>query len=112
MSDEMPAVRTKLALELWETLQTRYPIKLFHYNAFLNVNVDNEEPVVLDKVMGELKAKNLPPNLDTFGIIMKSDARKGDVAAVERSFNIVKGQRMRPNESIFNSLILAHGVAG
>lgn len=112
MSDEMPAVRTKLARQLWESLASRHRIEISHYNALLNVHVDNEEPVGLTGVMDELKAMNLSPNFNTYGLIMKSDARNGDVAAVERSLNIVNGRKMRPDESMFNSLILAHGVAG
>lgn len=112
MSDEMPAVRTKLAKQLWESLHSRHRIELSHYNALLNVYVDNEEPLRLDEVISELDGMNLSPNVKTIELVMKSDARKGDLAAVERSFNLLSDLKIRPNEGVFGSLILAHGMAG
>lgn len=112
MSDESPTVRTKLAQQLWDSLQSQHQIELSHYNARLSVYVDNEEPVLLDEVMTELDAMNLPPNVRTLELVMKSDARKGDMAAVQSTFSLLKDLKMRPTVRVFDSLMLAHAMAG
>lgn len=112
MSDESPTVRTKLAKQLWDLLQSQHQIEVSHYNALLSVYVENEEPVLLDEIMTELDAMNLAPNVRTLELIMKSDARKGDLAAVQRTFSLFRDLRMRPTVRVFDSLMLAHAQTG
>lgn len=68
--------------------------------------MNNEEPVLLDEVMTQLDTLHLWPNVRTLELIMKSDGRKGDLAAVERAFSLLNDLRIRPT---FDSLILAQG---
>lgn len=62
MTMECPRVRTQLAQRLWKTLQSRTVVDISHYNALLNVYVQNEHSFTLDGVLTELKEYRLTPN--------------------------------------------------
>lgn len=112
MSDELPANRIRLIQKLWDSLQKNHSIEIAHYNALLNVYVENEHPIYLEEVINELETKNLQPNLITYQHILKSGAQKGDIVAVQRTLNFLQDEGIRRNTAIFTSLILAHAIAG
>lgn len=112
MSGESPAIRAKLAEQLWESMQTRHDIQISHYNAFLSIYVENDCSISMEQVMNDLTNMNLTPNLKTFELILKNDSQKGDVDAIEKTLNLMKDNKLYPNASIHNYIMFANGLAG
>lgn len=110
--EETPDTRAKLAHDLWKSLESGCVVDISHYNALLAVNVENEQPVSLEKTLAELKSRNLAPNRATFQRLLDYYARQGDLDGLTRTMEVMKTQEIPLNDTMYNSLILAHGFAG
>lgn len=112
MSEETPETRAKLTRQLWESLENRYAIGIQHYNELLGVYIENEQSFSLEETLEDIESRNLHPNHLTYQRIIESYGRNGDLDGVEKVLAVLKERRLRLNEHIYNSLILAHGLGG
>lgn len=110
--EETPKERVKLARELWKTLESKSSLDTSHYNAFLSIRVQNEQLISVDEVLEDMKARKLIPNRATFQSIVDSCSRRGDLDGLARTMEVMKAHKVSLNSTMYNSLILAHGLAG
>lgn len=110
--EETPQERAKLTQGLWKTLQSKYVIDISHYNAFLAVNVQNEQPISLEDTLADLKSRNLIPNRATYQNIIDSYSRQGDLNGLARTMEAMQNEKISLNNTMYNSMILAYGLAG
>lgn len=112
MSEEPPEARLELARRLWGSLESRHDVDIAHYNALLGVYVENEKSFSVEEILADVASRKLKANCVTFQRIIENYSRDGDLKSLERTLAIMQKQRISPNVNIYNSLILAHGVAG
>lgn len=112
MIDEAPEYRTKLARQLWQSLENQCVINIAHYNAFLGVLMENGQLLALEEIMADLNSKKLVPNQATFSKVIEYYSLQGDLDGVEKTIAMMNAKGYASNEKIYNSLILANGFGG
>lgn len=112
MVEETPDARSKLVQELWKSLESTCAVDISHYNALLAVNVENEQPISLEKTLAELESKKLAPNRATFQRLLDNYSRQGDLNGITGTMEAMKVRQISLTDTMYNSLILAHGFAG
>lgn len=112
MAEEEPTVRTKLALKLWKSLESKAKVDIAHYNMLLGVFLENGHPISAEEALADLKSRNLEPNRATFQKIISNYGERGDLVGLAQTMEIMKDRGMTLNDRMYNALILAHGLAG
>lgn len=93
-------------------MENKCAFDISHYNAFLDVCVQNEQPITLSKTLIDLQQKQLMPNRATFQIIIDNYSRQGDLDGLSNTLKVLKTRKFTINDAIYNSTILAYGYAG
>lgn len=112
MSEETPETRMKLALQLWNLLENRSLVDIHHFNALLDVRIENKQLFSLKETLADIKSRNLEPNELTFKALVGNYCRVGDLDGVEKTLVASKERGFDLEENSYNWLILAHGFGG
>lgn len=83
-----------------------------HYNSLLLVNLENESDFSPLDVLVEMKDKNIDPNRVTFQRLIEQYCEKGDIQGATKILEHMSKNEIPINETIFNSLIKGHSMAG
>lgn len=113
LREEPPSERRELARAVWERLQSlRCPLDASHYNALLQVYLENEFPFCPSTFLATMEAASVQPNRVTFQRLIHRYCQQGDIAGASKILEHMKSQDMAINERVFNSLVLGHCRAG
>lgn len=112
LAEELPAVRTEMADNLWKTLERQeVSLDLSHYNALLRVYLENEHDFSPLDFLSRLEAKGLEPNRITYQRLVARFSQLGDIEGASKILEFMKEKNIPINEAVFNSLILGHARA-
>lgn len=112
LSEETPEHRLKMVQKLWESLENGYVVDIRHYNALLNVYIENEKRFSMEEILYDMKLKKLKPNTTTYERILINYCCQGNLYEIQRVLTHMLAEGMKLNGRIYNTLILAHGLAG
>ncbi|KAH7940440.1 hypothetical protein HPB49_000214 [Dermacentor silvarum] len=113
LREEPPSARQELARAVWENLQSLgCPLDASHYNALLQVYLENEFPFCPSTFLGTMEAASVQPNRVTFQRLIHRYCQQGDIGGASKILEHMKSQDMAINEKVFNSLVLGHCRAG
>ncbi|KAL1415885.1 hypothetical protein MTO96_028484 [Rhipicephalus appendiculatus] len=113
LREEPPSERRELARSVWERLQSLgCPLDASHYNALLQVYLENEFPFCPSTFLATMEAASVQPNRVTFQRLIHRYCQQGDIAGASKILEHMKSQDMAINERVFNSLVLGHCRAG
>ncbi|XP_075723303.1 leucine-rich PPR motif-containing protein, mitochondrial isoform X2 [Rhipicephalus microplus] len=113
LREEPPSERRELARAVWEKLQSLgCPLDASHYNALLQVYLENEFPFCPSTFLATMEAASVQPNRVTFQRLIHRYCQQGDIAGASKILEHMKSQDMAINERVFNSLVLGHCRAG
>nr|XP_037275574.1 leucine-rich PPR motif-containing protein, mitochondrial-like [Rhipicephalus microplus] len=113
LREEPPSERRELARAVWEKLQSLgCPLDASHYNALLQVYLENEFSFCPSTFLATMEAASVQPNRVTFQRLIHRYCQQGDIAGASKILEHMKSQDMAINERVFNSLVLGHCRAG
>ncbi|XP_050036569.1 leucine-rich PPR motif-containing protein, mitochondrial [Dermacentor andersoni] len=113
LREEPPSERQELARAVWENLQSfNCPLDVSHYNALLQVYLENEFPFCPSTFLATMEAASVQPNRVTFQRLIHRYCQQGDIGGASKILEHMKSQDMAINEKVFNSLVLGHCRAG
>ncbi|KAK8774577.1 hypothetical protein V5799_010889 [Amblyomma americanum] len=113
LREEPPAERNELARTVWEQLQSLgCPLDASHYNALLQVYLENEFAFCPSTFLATMEAANVQPNRVTYQRLIHRYCQQGDIAGASKILEHMKSQDLAINEKVFNSLVLGHCRAG
>ena len=105
--------RNRLTDEIWNLLESKSaPLDISHYNALLNVYIDNEYPADPAKFLDLLSQRNIKPNRVTYHRLLHLYCQRGDLEGAQKILLEMKAAKMPVHEGVFNSLIYGNMKAG
>lgn len=110
--EEPPEVRSKMAQEIFNTISSSSKLDISHYNALLQVYLDNEFDFNPLDILTEIQKRNIEPNRVTYQRLILRYCQLGDIEGATKVLEFMKLKGFPVNEAVFNSLILGYGKAG
>ncbi|KAK2579524.1 hypothetical protein KPH14_010827 [Odynerus spinipes] len=107
-----PQERIKLANTLWNYLNMYHvPVCISHYNALLQIYIENEHKFSPSEVLSDMKKQQISPNEVTYKYFLEYYCKEGNMHESATILQCIK-KNYSMNESIFNLLILGYSQAG
>ncbi|XP_071787083.1 leucine-rich PPR motif-containing protein, mitochondrial-like [Asterias amurensis] len=105
--------RTALAHKFWDKLGSigaTYDVS--HYNALLNVYLQNEHKFSPTDFLANMESKSIEPNRVTYQRLISAYCLLGDIQGATKILEFMKIKELPVTEGVFNSLITGHARAG
>lgn len=112
MKSEMPNVRLQIVDNLWQMFKTLdSTLNISHYNALLNVYLENEKDFSPANMLLEMNNNNIQPNELTYQYFLTHYCLKGNIEEANKILSFLKESEITVNENIFNALIIGNAEA-
>ena len=82
-----------------------------HYNALLNVYLENEQDFSPAEILLEMSNNDIEPDDLTYEYLITQYCRKGDIAEANKILSYLKENEIPINENIFNAFIIGNAEA-
>jgi leucine-rich PPR motif-containing protein len=112
LTDEPAAERNELVDKVWGTLKDKKGLDISHYNALLQVYIENNRSFNPLDFLRELDSVGLEPNRVTYQKLIHVYCIRGDIDGATKILEFMKQKDIPINESVFNSLILGYATIG
>ncbi|KAJ6650150.1 Leucine-rich PPR motif-containing protein, mitochondrial [Pseudolycoriella hygida] len=139
LPEELPDARTTLVCEVWKTLnKANVRIDVSHYNALMQVHLENEYPFSPTEILEEIKSRSIRPNRslagyaagdapdilggaralaehskrsDTYQHMISCYCQAGEVDKAAAVIELMRSRQLSIGEQVFNALIWGHSQA-
>lgn len=108
-----PSQRTKIVMQLWDKYKQHFiSVNTQHYNALLQVHLENNYQFSPTDVLKEMKDNSIEPDIETYEKLIQLYCKQGNISDVLKIIEFMKEKGMSLTVPIFNSLITGHSENG
>lgn len=107
LRDEKPEVRTSITERAWKMFDQNL-LDVSHYNALLQVHLENSKSFDPLEFLQEMKSVDIVPNRVTYQRLIQRYCDMGDIEGASRILEFMKNEQMAVSAKVFNSLIRGH----
>ncbi|XP_053214443.1 leucine-rich PPR motif-containing protein, mitochondrial-like [Panonychus citri] len=105
--------RNRLIDTVWSLLESKSaPLDISHYNALLNVYIDNEYSIDPSKFLELMSQRGIKPNRVTYHRLLHLYCQVGNLEGAQKVLLEMKSNDLPVHEGVFNSLIYGNMKSG
>ena len=111
--DVTASERTTRLKDLWNKLIEReIPLEASHYNNFIAVFNENEQPLDTDIILKEMSSKVVEPNIATYEHLFANDCLQGNLQKAGQALQNLRNLKGEVSEGIYTYLAFAYILNG